>query len=249
MRAQLRTYHAIPALQAHQDPNSYKQLQDAPQLKSILKGASEDRPGPNSLKSIKEAVVPRTNPVNLIFVICQFAPMITDLHFPPPREFSDLIMRWSLTSKSRARAFLWLMWHYLESDFTEEGCDENPFGAGVDYGLALKNQGVPRFEYILEKQAEEEDVDTLEEIEYGLAKQKERKRIIKADKAAYPAEYGSQPKRGLKLKLSIPPEEAARSPPDPSDINGTYVFTDFQGCRVHIANILAQQVGTRISHN
>jgi hypothetical protein len=43
MRAQLRTYHSIPSLQAHQDPNAYKQLQDAPRLKSILKGATEDQ--------------------------------------------------------------------------------------------------------------------------------------------------------------------------------------------------------------
>jgi Ino eighty subunit 1 len=209
MRAQLRTYHAIPALQAHQDPNSYKQLQDAPRLKSILKGASEDRPEPNSLEKIKEASVPRTNPVNLIFVICQFAPKITDLHFPKPREFSDLIMRQTLSSKSRARAFLWLMWHYLESDFTQEGAEENPFGAGVDYGMDLANQGIPRFEYLSEKQAAEEDVDPQEEVDFGMVKQKERKRIIEADQAAFQAEYGSAPKRGPKPKLTLPAEDGA----------------------------------------
>jgi Ino eighty subunit 1 len=209
MRAQLRTYHAIPALQAHQDPNSYKQLQDAPRLKSILKGASEDRPEPNSIEKIKEATVPRTNPVNLIFVMAQFAPKITDLHFPPPRDFYDIIMRPTITSKTRARAFLWLMWHYLESDFTEEGADENPFGAGVDYGQSLRNQGIPRFEFMSEKQVAEENVDTPDEIDYGLAKQKERKRIIEADQAAFQAEYGSQPKRGPKPKLNLPPEDAA----------------------------------------
>ena len=53
MRAQLRTYHAIPSLQANQDPHAYKQLQDAPRLKSILKGGTEDRQEPNSLEKIK----------------------------------------------------------------------------------------------------------------------------------------------------------------------------------------------------
>jgi Ino eighty subunit 1 len=208
MRAQLRTYHPIPSLQAHQDPNSYKQLQDAPRLKSILKGASEDRPEPNSLEKIKNTPVPRTNPVNLIFVLAQFAPKITDLHFPPPQDFYDLIMRPTIISKSRARAFLWLMWFYLESDFTEEGADENPFGAGVDYGQSLRNQGVPRFEFMSDKQVQEENVDTPEEIKFGLAKQKERARIIEADKAAIDVEFGPT-KRGPKPKLNLPPDEAA----------------------------------------
>src|SRR4051812_3438617 len=140
MRAQLRTYHAIPSLQARQDPNSYKQLQDAPRLKSILKGASEDRPEPTTLEKLKSTEYPPgTNPVNLIFVLAQVAPKITNLHFPPGTDFFDLVMRTDLSSESRARAFLWLMWFYLESDFTEEGAEENPFGPGVDYNVNVRN--------------------------------------------------------------------------------------------------------------
>jgi Ino eighty subunit 1 len=207
MRAQLRTYHAIPSLQAHQDPNSYKQLQDAPRLKSILKGASEDRLEPNTLEKIKGMDVPRTNPVNLVFTLAQYAPKVTELHFPKPHDFYDLIMRTNMTSKSRATAFLWLMWHYLESDFTEEGADENPFGPGVDYQQDVSNQGVPRFEYMKEDEEELENVDTPEEIDYGHTKMKERKRIIEADLAVAPQEYGP-PKRGPKPKLNLPPEDA-----------------------------------------
>src|SRR3569833_3414517 len=133
MRAQLRTYPAIPSLQAHQDPHTYKQQQNAPRLKSIQKSNAEDRQEPNSLDNIKFADVPRTNPVNLLFVICQAAAKIAELHFPPNREFHDLIMKTNYTSESRARAFLWIMWFYFEFDFTEEGCDENPFGPCVDY--------------------------------------------------------------------------------------------------------------------
>jgi Ino eighty subunit 1 len=206
MRAQLRTYHAIPSLQAQQDPNSYKQLQDAPRLKSILKGASEDRPEPNTIEKIKEAGIPRTNPVNLIFVLAQYATRVTELHFPPDRDFYDLIMRPSLSSKSRARAFLWLMWHYLESDFTEEGCRENPFGSGVDYDTGVSNQGVPRFETLTEDEMALEDVDTAEEIEYGESKMRERKRIIEADQAALHVDYGP-PKRGPKPKLNLSLED------------------------------------------
>lgn len=208
MRAQLRTYHAIPSLQAHQDPNSYKQLQDAPRLKSILKGASEDRDEPGTLDKIKSANIPRTNPVNLIFVLAQFAPKVTELHFPPGRDFYDLIMGEDLSSESRAMAFLWLMWFYLESDFTEEGADENPFGPGVDYDTDVRNQGVPRFDYLIKEEQEQENVDTPEEQEYGMAKMRERKRIIEADQAAFQAEHGP-PKRGPKPKLHLPPEDGS----------------------------------------
>lgn len=207
MRAQLRTYHAIPSLQAHQDPNSYKQLQDAPRLKSILKGASEDRPEPGTLDRFKEMEsIPRTNPVNLIFVLAQFAPRITDLHMPPGRDFYDLLMAEHLSSATRARAFLWLMWFYLESDFTEEGADENPFGPGVTYDPEIRNQGVPRLEVLNKEQQELENVDTPEEKEYGYTKMKERKRIIEADLALFQVENGP-PKRGPKPKLHLPPDE------------------------------------------
>jgi Ino eighty subunit 1 len=177
-----------------------------------LKGASEDRPEPNSLEKIKEAPIPRTNPVNLIFVLAQFAPKVTDLHFPPPRDFYDLIMRQTISSRSRATAFLWLMWFYLESDFTEEGAEENPFGAGVDYGNGVRNQGVPRLEYLSEAQAALENMDTPEELEYGQTKMKERRRIIEADQAAFQAEYGP-PKRGPKPKLNLAPEEGTSPAP------------------------------------
>ncbi|PNP37049.1 hypothetical protein TGAMA5MH_11066 [Trichoderma gamsii] len=181
MRAQLRTYHAIPSLQAQQDPHAYKQLQDAPRLKSILKGGAEDRDEPTSLEKIKQHDIPRTNPVNLIFVMCNSALKVAELHFPPHREFHDVIMKTQYTSMSRAKAFLWLMWFYLESDFTEEGCEENPFGAGVDYGVDVANQGVPELQEMTEEQEAAENVDPEVEIEFGHEKQKIRATILEMD--------------------------------------------------------------------
>ncbi|KAI0019611.1 hypothetical protein F4780DRAFT_432516 [Xylariomycetidae sp. FL0641] len=195
MRAQLRTYHAIPSLQAHQDATAYKQLQDAPRLKSILKGAAEDRTEPHDLSEFKEKNPPRSNPVNLIFLICQQATHIAELHFPPGGEFHDLIMKTNYTSKSRARAFLWLMWQYLESDFTEEGCEENPFGAGVDYGIEVANQGVPRMDPMTQEEEDRENIDPQDEIDFGREKQNHRAKIIAADQA-YMADH--QAKRGSK---------------------------------------------------
>ncbi|KAK5124019.1 hypothetical protein LTR85_002216 [Meristemomyces frigidus] len=185
MRAQLRTYHSIPALQAHQDPNAYKQLQDAPRLKSILKGATEDDPQPSTMEEIKAAKVPRTNPVNLIFVMSQYAPKISEVHFQAPRDFFDLVMRGSLSSASRARAFLWLIWWYLESDFGHEDSQRNPFGAGL-YGDGEEGTGalpvkVPTMESLTEEQAKLENVDTEDEKYFGEVKRKERISILASE--------------------------------------------------------------------
>ncbi|KAI6828906.1 hypothetical protein KC340_g10316 [Hortaea werneckii] len=185
MRAQLRTYHSIPALQAHQDPNAYKQLQDAPRLKSILKGATEDEPQPSTMDEIKNASIPRTNPVNLIFVMSQYAPKISELHFSAPRDFFDLVMRSSLSSSSRARAFLWLIWWYLESDFSYEDSQRNPFGPG-QYGEGEEGPGalpvkVPPLESLTEEQAALENLDTEEEKTFGEVKRKERIAILASE--------------------------------------------------------------------
>lgn len=197
MRAQLRTYHSIPSLQAHQDPNAYKQLQDAPRLKSILKGATEDTEQPNTIEDIKAAEIPRTNPVNLIFVLAQFAPKISEVHFDVPRDFFDLVMKEGLSSKSRATAFLWLMWWYLESDFSLKDALSNPYGPG----RRSRNSDTtelpllcPQFEFLTDEQALLENVDTIEELEFGEQKQQERIAILNGD--MQPVYSG--PKRGSK---------------------------------------------------
>lgn len=176
MKAQLRTYHAIPSLQAYSDSqgNAYKQLQDAPRLKSILKGACEDRKEPQTLEQIVAQSVPRTNPINLIFIMSTYAPKVTEQHFPDNMEFYDLVMRPTLSSKSRATNFLWLMWFYLESDITANACYENPFGQGKVEGKKLL---VPDFEYLTEEQANEENRDTAYEEEFGKKMQEERKSL------------------------------------------------------------------------
>ncbi|KAF2749906.1 ino eighty subunit 1 [Sporormia fimetaria CBS 119925] len=188
MRAQLRTYHSIPSLQAHQDPNSYKQLQDAPRLKSILKGAMEDTDQPSSIEDIKAASIPRTNPVNLVFVLSQYAPKISEIHFFPPRDFFDLVMRPNIGSKSRATAFLWLMWWYLESNFTEDDALNNPFGKGLYGGPNDTETGglpvkCPAFDFLTPDQEALENVDTEAEKEFGERKRLERKEIMANDMA------------------------------------------------------------------
>lgn len=198
MRAQLRTYHSIPSLQAHQDPNAYKQLQDAPRLKSILKGASEDANQPTTIEKVKRLPIPRTNPVNLIFVLSQYAPKISETHFFPPRDFFDLVMRGTLSSRSRAKAFLWLIWFYLESDFSAESAEKNPFGRGQAGSPGEPPFKVPPFEHLTEAQADAENVDTQSEKDYGEMKRLERKRILEDDETVGPPM--KKAKRGEQLR-------------------------------------------------
>ncbi|KAK6429742.1 hypothetical protein LTR95_014110, partial [Oleoguttula sp. CCFEE 5521] len=167
------------------DPNAYKQLQDAPRLKSILKGATEDEPQPSTLDDVKLASKPRTNPVNLIFILAQFAPKISETHFVAPRDFYDLVMRPTLSSTSRARAFLWLIWWYLESDFSLADTQRNPFGAG-QYGEGEEGTGVlplkvPTLESLTEEQAALENIDTDDEQLFGEVKRKERIAILASE--------------------------------------------------------------------
>jgi Ino eighty subunit 1 len=136
------------------------------------------------LEDIRTASIPRTNPVNLIFVLAQYAPKISEMHFDVPRDFFDLVMKSGLSSRSRATAFLWLMWWYLESDFTSENALANPYGPGRRSRDADEKEmpiKCPQFEILTEEQAQAENVDTQEELDFGEIKRKERVAILATD--------------------------------------------------------------------
>ena len=188
MRAQLRTYHSIPSLQAYKSQRDYKPLQDAPRLKSILKGACEDDPNePKSFEELRERGVPRTNPVNMIFVLSHFMPKISETHLPHPIDFFDLFVRSSVSSESRARAFLWLMWWYLESSFTKEDALNNPFGPGT-YPDGVSEQDadalptkVPELTFLSDEDGDAENVDTEFEYDFADKMREERRKILLED--------------------------------------------------------------------
>ncbi len=175
MRAQLRTYHAIPCLQVHQDSNTYKQLQDAPRLKSILKGACEDQQELTTFEKLKQLPRPRANPVSLIFMLAQYAPKLTEMHFSRHVDFFDLFTQDMLSSATRANAFLWLMWWYLESDFTAQDAKCNPFGAGHGPEVDGIPQKLPNPKRLTGAEALGENLDTEDEVNFGNAKREERR--------------------------------------------------------------------------
>lgn len=84
---------------------------------------------------------------------------VSQTHFDPPFDFLDVFLPVNASSSSRARAFLWLMFHYLESPAVH-----NPFSD--DY--ADQHPGkIPRLEMLTPQQKILENVDTEEEIQYG----------------------------------------------------------------------------------
>lgn len=130
MKTQLRTYHPIPSLQTD-DTQDYKQLQDAPRLKSILKGACEGVDEVATMDGLHNTTqIPRANPISLVFLMSTWAYEVKREMFPDLRDltFFDLIVDTSKTSHSRARAFLWLIWTYMESPEIK-ATPLNPFGA------------------------------------------------------------------------------------------------------------------------
>ncbi|KAH8100594.1 hypothetical protein BXZ70DRAFT_162525 [Cristinia sonorae] len=164
MKTALRSYHPVPSLQKT-DGN----LQDAPRIKNCLKAAllpSEFKVSPPSTPAeifakSNAGNIPPTSVVNLIFVLSSAAHSmyLAQTHFEPPIEFLDLFLPINLSSASRARAFLWLMFHYLSAPGTD-----NPF----DDEYSKANPGkVPRMLNLSREEMMLENQDPPEEIEWG----------------------------------------------------------------------------------
>lgn len=172
---QTRTYNPIPSLQAYSN-DKVKVLQDAPRLKGILKFYSEDLPEHLAWQSLLDAqksqLRPSTNPINLIFIFVLCSTRISSLHFNSSIDFIDLFTKASFSSESRAKAFLWLCWHYLETDGSAEVATKNPFSSGNNENPL----NAPNLDIITEEDAALENIDTPMELEYAAKMAEERKR-------------------------------------------------------------------------
>ncbi|ESK98397.1 hypothetical protein Moror_147 [Moniliophthora roreri MCA 2997] len=162
MKTALRTYHPVPSLQKT-DGNA----QDAPRIKNCLKAAllpSEFKSLPPStpdevLEKLRAGHHPPTSVVNLIFVLATHAAPLAAIHFDGTFNFLDLFIPKALSSLDRARTFLWLIYHYLESPESP-----NPF----DDNHSRSHPGkAPFLRPLSDAEMAKENVDTREEIEWG----------------------------------------------------------------------------------
>ncbi|KAK0246034.1 hypothetical protein EDD85DRAFT_42634 [Armillaria nabsnona] len=164
----VRTYHPIPALQ-RADGN----LQDAPRIKGLLKACTVPDEDPKSIPTTPGDIlaratsgkVPPTSIATIIFILSNYSPAIGQEHFLNELEFIDLFLPVEVSSASRARAFLWLCYHFHEAtsavnedDYDTEVLSVNPFCDSHRPGKA------PAFIMITRAEAEKENVDTEEEV-------------------------------------------------------------------------------------
>ncbi|KAH9944523.1 uncharacterized protein BXZ73DRAFT_87405 [Epithele typhae] len=176
MKTALRSYHPVPSLQKT-DGN----LQDAPRIKNCLKASllpfEFKTPPPSSpleiLEKLRGGQLPPTSVVNLIFVLSSsnHAMSVASKHFDPPVEFLDLFLPINLSSASRARCFLWLMFHYLQGPEKP-----NPFD---DEYSRLNPPKVPRMQSLTREEQAGENVDPSDEIEWGKRMSALRSKFLK----------------------------------------------------------------------
>ncbi|KAI0001778.1 hypothetical protein BJV77DRAFT_1063176 [Russula vinacea] len=210
MRTALRTYHPVPSLQKA-DAN----LQDAPRIKNILKACSlkDERPQtcPSPLQNSATGIVPSTSIVNLLFVLSNHFTTVAHDHFGcRDIDFLDLFLPIKISSPSRARAFLWLAFHYHEAPSL------NPFEDQHE----RKHLGlIPELAPLTEEEFEKENVDPEDERNY--ATKMTKLRIDFLAKNAQGAENNNKDRKGIaKSKVRAPspgksiPAKRERSDPD-----------------------------------
>jgi hypothetical protein len=200
MKSQLRTYHSIPALQVnhsekHIDNKNDKQLQDTPRLKSILKACCDEDEEPNGLPSLEiiSDKVPKTNVINLIFILCNAEESVNKTFFDDTEyKFYDLFLNTKYNPHERAKLFLWLLFNYLETFLKEEDIAKNPFGAE-----RIKLTEVEETQF---------DIDTKEELSFGKALLEQRVHFLKEDGVEEVADdKKSSPMKG-KFKVKVKDE-------------------------------------------
>jgi Ino eighty subunit 1 len=143
-------------------PVSERNMMDAPRMKACLKACllnhekthAPATPG-EVVKVVTDGTAPPTSAINLMFVLTNHVIPFSRNHFDPSMDFLDLFIPINISSKLRAQAFLWVMFHYLEgpdklNPFNDEYAKEHPGKAPL----------LPR---LTKAEMEAENIDTSEE--------------------------------------------------------------------------------------
>jgi Ino eighty subunit 1 len=123
--------------------------------------------------------------VTWIFFINSILQPLAAVHFDAPLNFLDLFLPINISSASRARAFLWLMFHYLE------GPDlPNPY----DDEYSHQHHGkVPWLHRINDAEMQRENVDTEDEIQWGIMMSGQRDAFLQRLMTSIDAEKKAKP--------------------------------------------------------
>ncbi|KAJ3809662.1 hypothetical protein F5876DRAFT_77539 [Lentinula aff. lateritia] len=225
MKTALRTYHPVPSLQKT-DGNA----QDAPRIKNCLKAAllpSEFKSLPPSspeevLEKRKAGQYPPTSIVNLIFVLSNHAAPLANIHFDGTVNFLDLFLPKALASSDRAKAFLWVIYHYLESEQSP-----NPFDAPNTRPIPGK---APYMRPLTRAEMRRENVDTPEELEWGRKMSAQRNSFLQKLVSTMESEKKSKPAAphfvtAAPQSISNPHRtRSTRRHPEPSKEDGPFMY-------------------------
>ncbi|EJC98698.1 uncharacterized protein FOMMEDRAFT_149067 [Fomitiporia mediterranea MF3/22] len=186
-RTALRTYHPVPALQ-RTDGN----LTDAPRIRNALKSCtlpSESKHVPTSPFNIlalrDTGPFPTTSVFNLLFVLTQHTAGIGTSHFNEDAglEFTDLFQPVPVPSAERGRAFLWVVFHYLESAATPNPFSDPPPEEGDSSSESKDIRPMaPRMHRVDPSMLVNENVDLPEEKEYGEKMSEHRRQFLETDR-------------------------------------------------------------------
>lgn len=191
MTSQLRTFHSVPSLQCkNTDP---KTLQDTPRLKSILKNLPFGNFAINLSFSYNEenTDIEKCNIINYIFAMCEHSALINAkflneqyIDFVDSKNTSgeavvrgnclfDILDTSYYKPEDRCNVFIWLLYIHLETNITE---------MDIKNSLKLFGKRVPdseEYRIRLERNYEDYDIDTPEEIQYGEEQYLKRKEFLK----------------------------------------------------------------------
>ncbi|WPK25780.1 hypothetical protein PUMCH_003109 [Australozyma saopauloensis] len=149
-RPSFRTFHPVPCLQSDQD-GPVKVLQDTPRLKAILKSVCETDANMFTLLDLirsPKQEKPNTNVFKVIYLLSTFfqnipfhyddssdlkdapldeKPNIAKSSNHPSNKFMEFFTEDNMCPKNRAQRFLWLVYTYLETSFTQDELEKNPY--------------------------------------------------------------------------------------------------------------------------
>ncbi|KAJ7293315.1 hypothetical protein C8J57DRAFT_22543 [Mycena rebaudengoi] len=228
MRTAQRTYHPIPCLQ-----RTNGNLLDAPRIKHILKTSVLEGESKNLLATpaqvlarAKAGQIPPTTLPSLIFIFANHSVQIGHNHFSD-FEFLDLFLPGDTSSESRARAFLWLCYHYLEGASADT--DDDYDGDGLSTANPFSGPGkTPRLATLTPEEVALENVDPEEEtvlakrlisqresiVQDNLRKESAKESKAKGSPAGDSSPVKTQNKRGrpsTKAKPSTPIRQKAQA--------------------------------------
>lgn len=107
---------------------------------------------------------------------------IGHLHFSENLDFIDLFLRDNVSSLSRAQAFLWLCYHYLEAPLADSDDDYDDDGPSNPF-TENRRGNTPTFVFLSDAEVEQENVDPEEEKDLATKLVAQRAEILRTQGA------------------------------------------------------------------